>query len=83
MLVAPTNQLIKKRCSILDQREYIYFIKLNLNMKEFQESNKYFYRYQVNKIEYFDELFFILKLHSNLNIKLDFQVNSLYSTSLC
>ena len=55
---------------------YIQFIKLNLNLKEFQESNNYFKSYQVNKIEYFDELYFNLSLHSNLNIKQDFQENS-------
>ena len=31
---------------------YINFIKLNLNLKEFQASNKYFNSYQENKIEY-------------------------------
>ena len=37
---------------------YIYFIKLNLNLKEFQEFNKYFESYQENKIEFFlDELY--------------------------
>ena len=55
---------------------YIHFIKLNLNLKEFQESNNYFKSYQVNKIEYFNEIYFNLTLHSNLNIKADFQVNS-------
>ena len=30
---------------------YIYSIKLNLNLKEFQETNKYFKSYQENKIE--------------------------------
>ena len=62
---------------------YIYFIKLNLNLKEFQESIHYFKSYQLNKIEYFDETYFNLNLHSNLNIKLDFQENSQFSTSLC
>ena len=55
---------------------YILFIKLNLNLKEFQESNIYFESYQENKIEFLDELYFNLNLHSNLNIKLDFQENS-------
>ena len=55
---------------------YIHFIKLNLNLKEFQESNNYFKSYQVDKIEYFDELYFNLNLHSNLNIKLDYQEGS-------
>ena len=55
---------------------YIHFIKLNLNLKEFQESNNYFKSYQVDKIEYFDELYFNLNLHSNLNIKLDYQESS-------
>ena len=55
---------------------YIHFIKLNLNLKEFQESINYFQSYQANKIGYFVELFFNLNLHLNLNIKLDFQVNS-------
>ena len=32
---------------------YIYFIKLNLNLKEFQEYKKYFESYQENMIEYF------------------------------
>ena len=36
---------------------YIYFIKLNQNLKEFQESNIYFKSYQVNKIEFLDELY--------------------------
>ena len=55
---------------------YIYFIKLNLNLKELQESINYLESYQVNKIEYFVELYFNLNLHSNLNTKPDFQVNS-------
>ena len=55
---------------------YIHFIKFNLNLKEYQESNNYFKSYQVNKIEYFVELYFNLNLHSNLNIIPDFQVNS-------
>ena len=38
---------------------YIYFIKLNLNLKEFQESNNSFNSYQVNKTGYFDELYSI------------------------
>ena len=62
---------------------YIHFIKLNLNLKESQESNNYFESYQLNKIEYFVELYFNLKLHLNLNIKPDFQENSQFSTSLC
>ena len=55
---------------------YIHFIKLNLNWREFQESNNYFKSYQVNKIENFVELYFNLNVRSNLNIKPDFQVNS-------
>ena len=62
---------------------YILFIRLNLNLKEFQESNIYFKSYQVNKIEYFDELYFNLNLHLNLKIKPDFQKNEQFSTSLC
>ena len=31
---------------------YIYFIKMNLNLKEFQESTKYNKSYQENKIEF-------------------------------
>ena len=62
---------------------YIHFIKLNLNLKEFQESSIYFTSYQEDKIEFLDELYFNLNLHSNLNIKLDFQENSLLSTSPC
>ena len=54
----------------------MHCIKLNLNLKEFQESNIYFKTYQVNKIEYFDELYYNLNLHSNLNIKLEFKENS-------
>ena len=42
---------------------YNYFIKLNLYLKEFQESINYLKNYQENKIEYFDELYFKLKLH--------------------
>ena len=61
---------------------YINFIKLNLNLKEFQESNRCFKSYQENKIEYFDKLYSKLKLHSNLNTKPDFQENSQFSTSL-
>ena len=53
----------------------ILFIKLNLNLKELQESNYYFKSYQENKIEFLTELF-NLNLHSNLNIKSDFQENS-------
>ena len=59
---------------------YTHFIKLNLNLKEFQESINYTQSYQVNKIGYFVELCFNLSLCSNLNIKPDFQVNSLFST---
>ena len=61
---------------------HIHFIDFNLNLKEFQESNNYFKSYQVNKIDYFDKLYFNLNLHSNLNIKPDFQVNSQLSTLL-
>ena len=55
---------------------YIHFIKFNLNLKEFQGSNNYFKRYQLNKIEYLDELYNSWNLHLNLNIKPDFQENS-------
>ena len=55
---------------------YILFIKLNLNLKELQESNNDFKSYQENKIQFLDELYFNLNLHSNLNIKSDFQENS-------
>ena len=55
---------------------YILFIKLHLNLKEFQESNIYFESYHENKIEFLDNLYFNLNLHSNLKIKLDFQENS-------
>ena len=61
---------------------YIDFVKFNLDLKEFQESNHYLKSHQVYKIQYFDELYLNLNLHSDLNIKLDFQVNSLFSTSL-
>ena len=47
---------------------YILFIKLNLNLKEFQESNTYIKSYQEDKIEFLDELYFNLNLKSNLNI---------------
>ena len=39
---------------------YIHFIKFNLNLIEFQESNNYLKGYQLNKIEYFVELYFNL-----------------------
>ena len=55
---------------------YIHFIKLNLNLKEFQECNKYFKSYQESKIEFLDESYFKLILHLILNIKSDFQENS-------
>ena len=55
---------------------YIYFIKLNLNLNEFQESNNYLKSYQVNKIGYLVESYFNLNLYLNLSIKPDFQVNS-------
>ena len=42
--------------SILDQREYIYFIKMNLKFKDFQVSNNYFKSHQENKIEFLDEI---------------------------
>ena len=45
---------------------YIYFIKFNLNLKEFHEYNQYFKSYQVNKIDYFVEFYFNLNLHLNL-----------------
>ena len=51
---------------------YILFIKLSLNLKEFQESIIYFKSYQEKRLN-FDELYFNLSLHSNLNIKLDFR----------
>ena len=54
----------------------IHFIKMKLNLKEFQESNYYLKSYQENKIQYFVEFYFNLNLHSNLNIKPDLQVNS-------
>ena len=53
----------------------IHFIKLNLNLKKFQESIYYFKSYQVNKIEYFEDLHSNSNLHSNLNVKPDFQTN--------
>ena len=53
---------------------YVYFIKFNLHLKEFNESLNYFKSYQANKNEYFVELYFNLNLHLNLNIKPD--VNS-------
>ena len=37
---------------------YIHFIKMNLNVKEFQESIDYLKSYQVNKIAYFVEIYF-------------------------
>ena len=55
---------------------YIYFINLNFNLKEFQESNNYFKSYQMNKIEYFVELYLNLKLHSILNVKLVFRFSA-------
>ena len=55
---------------------YILFIKLNINLKELQEFNNYFKKYQENKIEILDELYFNLNLYLNLNIKSDFQENS-------
>ena len=61
----------------------IHFIKLNLNLKESQEFINYLKSYQVNKIRYFVESYFILNLCLNLNIKPDFQVNSQFSTFLC
>ena len=48
---------------------YILFIKLNYNLKQFQECNNYFKSDQENKIEFLGELFFNLNLHLNLNIK--------------
>ena len=55
---------------------YIYFFKFNLILKEFQEPNNYFKSYQLNKTEYFVELYFNSNFNSNLNIKLDFQEKS-------
>ena len=55
---------------------YIYCIKINLNLKQFQESKKYIKSYQENKIELFDEFLFKLKLHLNLNTQSDFHENS-------
>ena len=62
---------------------YIYFIKLNLNLKEFQESINFIKSYQENKIEFLDEIYVKLNLHSNLNIRSDYQENSQFSTLLC
>ena len=36
---------------------YIYVIKLNLNLKEFQESNKSIKSFQENNINFLDELY--------------------------
>ena len=47
----------------------IYFIKMNLNLKELQGSNNYFKSYQENKMKFLDELYYNLNLHLNLNIK--------------
>ena len=44
---------------------YILFIKLTFDLKEFQVSNNYFEIYQENEMN----LYFILNLHSNLNVK--------------
>ena len=56
---------------------------MNLNLKEFQESNRYIKSCQENKIEYFlDELYSKLKLHLILYIKLYFQENSQISSLL-
>ena len=62
---------------------YMYFVKVNLYLKEFHESNNYIKSYQENKIEFLDERYCILKLHLNLNIISDFQENSGFSASLC
>ena len=61
---------------------YIYLIKFDLNMKEFQESNDYFESYQLNKIEFCDELYFNLNLCLNMNMKLDIHMNSQFNTVL-
>ena len=47
----------------------IYFIKMNLKLKELQGSNNYFKSYQENKMKFLDELYYNLNLHLNLNIK--------------
>ena len=61
-------------CSHMTYIIYI-FISSSSNLNEFQESNNYFKRYEVHKIEYFVEIYFNLNLHLNLNVKLDFQAN--------
>ena len=37
---------------------YFYFTKMNLNLKELQESKEYIKSYQENKIEFLDEFYF-------------------------
>ena len=59
---------------------YILLIKFNFDLKEFQVSNNYSKSYQENKMEFFDELYFYLNLHNNLNIK-SMNVNEFFSTS--
>ena len=54
---------------------YLYFIKMNLNLKELQESIKYIKSYQGNKIEFFNEFYFQFVFHLNFKLKLGFRVN--------
>ena len=63
---------------------YFYFTKMNLNLKELQESKEYIKSYQENKIEFLDEFYFKLKLflHWNLNTQPDFHSKSQFSTFL-
>ena len=63
---------------------YISFIKVNLNLKEFEESNNYIKVMKKTRLNLcLDEIYFKLKLHLNLSIKSDFEENSQFSTSLC
>ena len=77
LLVLQSHELLSTLHVTHQSTHFIYyFIKFNLNLKEFQESIKYFKSYQLNKIGYFVESYFNLKLHLNVKIRLDFQVNS-------
>ena len=49
---------------------------MNLNLKEFQESNKYIKSHQENKNEFLDEFLIQIEITFEFEHQLDFQENS-------
>ena len=62
---------------------YIYFIKSNLNLKEFQESNNSFKSYQVNKITYFVEFEFTFEFDYQTRFPSEFMIQYITTLNMC